>query len=120
MISSKDHGRIPLDIFLISGHMHMGAGASSSLMHLLQHHPAVRSYGMVTYHNPEGYDVQSLGYIRDGRVNTLFIDPGNTGDPFGFDAAPYIDRIRKECRIQWDIFVPIKEQKSLLKLSTAN
>src|SRR5947207_11905236 len=87
----------PLDVFLISGHMHMGAGASRALMGLLGEHPAVRSYGMVTYHRPEGYDQQALEYIRAGRINTMFIDPGNTGEALdGFDAAPYIDKIRQD------------------------
>jgi len=86
----------PIDAFLISGHMHMGAGASRGLMYYLQHHPSVRSFGMATYHDSKGYDEQALEYISQGKVNTMFIDPGNTGDYLSFDAAPYIKKIRSE------------------------
>ncbi len=85
--------RYPLDIFLISGHMHMGAGASWSLMRLVRDYPAVRRYGMASYRRGGSYDKQALEYLREGRVNTIFIDPGNTGDPFGFDAADFIPAV---------------------------
>ena len=75
----------------------MGAGSSSKLMSCLQQHPAIRSLGMVTYYNEKGYDEQALQYIQEGKVNTMFIDPGNTGENHGhFDAAPYIKKIRQE------------------------
>lgn len=67
-----------------------------SLMHFLSKHAAVRSHGMATYHRPEGYDIQALEYIRAGKVNTMFIDPGNTGEYDGFDAAPYIAKLRTD------------------------
>lgn len=87
----------PLDCFLISGHMHMGASSSGMLMGCLGKHPAVRSLGMVSCDAPGNYDEQALSYLREGRINTLFIDPGNVQDDREwFDSGPFLDRVRKE------------------------
>jgi hypothetical protein len=86
----------PLDVFLVSAHAHMGAGWSRDLMGYLAGRPAVRSYGMVSYNNNDRYDEQCLKLIRQGRINTLFIDPGNVSDFLGwFDSADLFDEIKK-------------------------
>ena len=87
--------RYPLDAFVISGHMHAGAGSSWKLMGLLGRHPAVKSYGMASYHDRASYEQQAMKYMREGKVNTLFVNPGNLDDQW-FDVAPFSDTVRSQ------------------------
>jgi hypothetical protein len=78
--------RYPLDVLVVAGHMHAGAGTTMGLMEQLRENPAVRACGA----NEDEDTV--MGLIRQGAVNTVFVDP-----QFLFwDAAPFIDRVRKE------------------------
>jgi hypothetical protein len=87
--------RYPLDVFVISGHMHSGAGSSWKLMGLLGRHPAVKSYGMASYHDRAGYEQQAMKHMREGKVNTLFVNPGNLDNQW-FDIAPFSDAVRSQ------------------------
>ena len=83
-------GRFPLDVLLISGHMHAGASTSHALLMYLSRHPAVRSYGITS--NEE----QSLSYLQDGLVNTIFVDPCFPGETWGGDVELFIRQVRAE------------------------
>src|SRR3954452_23560499 len=90
----------PLDVFLVSSHAHMGHSSSMELMKYLSTQPAVRSYGMVSndiVSNDvfERYDIQCIKLIKEGKINTLFIDSGNVDDRGWFDSADLFDEIKK-------------------------
>jgi hypothetical protein len=81
--------RFPLDVLLISGHMHMGASTSAGLHKYLRRHPAVRSYGISSNED------QARKYIREGKVNSIFIDPCFPGEYFR-DSEPFIATVRAQ------------------------
>jgi len=60
--------RFPLDVLLVNDdpHNYTPAGTLHRLLHC---HPAVRSYGIASAK-------KALTYLRQGKVNTLFVSPG--------------------------------------------
>jgi hypothetical protein len=82
----KVERRVPLDVLVVAGHMHAGAGTTMGLVEQLRLSPAVRSCGA-----NENED-QILQLIRKGKTNTIFVDP-----QFLFwDAAPFVRLVRKD------------------------
>jgi hypothetical protein len=90
MIEHAGHEkRFPLDVLLISGHMHMGASTSYGLHKYLAHSPAVRSDGITTEES------DALDAIRSGHVNTVFVNPCFPSERF-WDVEPFIRTVREE------------------------
>jgi hypothetical protein len=58
----------PLDILLVNDDPH-NYDPAGALHRLLHHHPAVRAYGIAS---PK----KALHFLRQGKVNTLFVSPG--------------------------------------------
>ncbi|WP_214322944.1 toll/interleukin-1 receptor domain-containing protein [Nonomuraea sediminis] len=82
----------PLDVLVIGGHAHGPAGATEKWLEFLPLYPLVRSFGSVSERETD----TALDLLRDGRVNTLTVDPfvlEHVGDGF---AAAFISQVRRE------------------------
>lgn len=85
---SFSNRRTPLDVLVIASGPRSISGKrlTTTLIKHLKNHPAVRPYGAVV--NAQ----EAMPFIREGKVNTIFIDPNFTTP----SDEPLILRIREE------------------------